>query len=313
MNEFKDDMFDEKNIEKALKKGRRKSILMIVGVSIVAFIVLNIINVVVYSYFSDQAFEEWDAYVRLSTPNAYISETIDSRGILGGETQYKISKDMKFKSVVIEQNQYQFGLIPSLSISREIGGKIGTTGEDWQFNYKENGWRNMLFFHPDIDYKEYKNDSELIEQIQGDKVYEVALSFDKAYKTDELASFEIPKLSWLWVNTYTSDQIDKNKKEAKENSWSSTFIREWEALGFSVRSSSLTSSELNYGYDEFLNLLQTSFAEEHKQAYETIKDIEKDNLEILGIVVYGTKDEISSFMDKPFIKAISLGGTIDNY
>lgn len=41
--------------------------------------------------------------------------------------------------------------------------------------------------------------------------------------------------------------------------------------------------------------------------------LEKDDLEILGIVVYGTKDEISSFMDKPFIKAISLGGTIDNY
>ena len=61
------------------------------------------------AYFSQKAFKQWDSYVRLSTPNGYISETVDSTGILGGQSNYKISKDMKIKAVVIEQKQYQFG------------------------------------------------------------------------------------------------------------------------------------------------------------------------------------------------------------
>ncbi|WP_370642864.1 hypothetical protein [Sporosarcina sp. ACRSM] len=44
-----------------------------------------------------------------------------------------------------------------------------------------------------------------------------------------------------------------------------------------------------------------------------MKDINIDDLEILGIVIYGTKDEIADIIKKPFIKASSLGGIIDNY
>ena len=182
MDEFTEDIFDEKKIKKAIKKGKRKTIITIVFVSVIVFVVLNIVNFAISAYFSQKAFKQWDAYVRLSTPNGYISETVDSRGFLGGQSNYKVSKDMKIKSVVIEQKQYQFGLIPSLLISRGAGGSIGVTGEDWQFGYKENGWRELMFFHPDITYKKYKNDEDLINQMDGDRIYEVALSFDKPYK-----------------------------------------------------------------------------------------------------------------------------------
>ena len=171
MKEFKDDIFSEKKIIKAIKKGKRKSILMIIIISVLVFLTLNVINYSVYSYFSNQAFKKWDAYIQLVTPNGYISETSDTKSFLGGETQYKVSKDMKIKSLVIDEGKYEFGLVPSSSISRIAGGNIAETGKDWQFNYKENGWRELLFFHPDIKYKEYKNDIEVIEGIEGDKIY----------------------------------------------------------------------------------------------------------------------------------------------
>ena len=313
MNEFTEDIFDEKKIKKAIKKGKRKTVLTIVFVSIIVFVVCNIINLIVYSYYSNRAFERWDAYVRLSTPNGYISETVDTRGFLGGESHYKVSKDMKIKSNVIEQNKYQFGLIPSISISRYAGGSVGVTGEDWQFGYKENGWRDLMFFHPNIPYKKYKNDEDLINQMQGDRIYEVALSFDKPYKQHDLPIFEFPEMTWFWVNTYSDSQLKKFQQEAEEHDWSSTFIKEYEVLGFSTRSTVVSISELESEYNTFLNLLQTSHYHEHQNAFNTMKDIDLDNVEILGMVIYGTKEEIEEIMKKPIIKASSLGGVIDNY
>lgn len=313
MDDFTEDIFDEQKIKKAIKKGKRKTIIMIVFVSAIVFIVLNVVNFAAYSYFSQKAFKQWDAYVRLSTPNGYISETADTRGLLGGESHYKVSKDMKIKSLVIEQKQYRFGLTPSLSIMRQSGGSIGVTGEDWQFGYKENGWRDLLFFHPDITYKKYKNDEELINQMEGDRIYEVALSFDKPYKQKELPLYEFPEMTWFWVNTYNDSQMKTFKQEAEEHDWSSTFIRESEALGFSTNSAVYSTLDLESEYKKFLRLLETSISQEHQNAYQTMKDINIDDVELLGIVIYGTKDEIAEVIKKPIFKASSLGGVIDNF
>ncbi|SEK57866.1 Sigma factor regulator N-terminal [Carnobacterium iners] len=84
MNEFEEDIFDESKIEKAIKKGKRKTIVVIVFISIIVFFVLNLVYFFIYSYFSQQAFEQWDSYIQLSTPNGFISETIETRGFLGG-------------------------------------------------------------------------------------------------------------------------------------------------------------------------------------------------------------------------------------
>ncbi|GKV65138.1 MULTISPECIES: anti sigma factor C-terminal domain-containing protein [unclassified Sporosarcina] len=313
MNDELDELFDEKKIKKAVRKGKRKSILTIIVVSVLVFIGLIIANFAVSAYFSQKAFKQWDAYVRLSTPNGYISETVDSTGILGGMGTYKVSKDMKIKPVVIEQKQYQFGLIPSVLISRGRGGSIGTTGEDWQFAYKENGWRELLFFHPSVTYKEYKHDDELISNMPGDKIFEVALSFDQPYQPSELPFMELPELTWFWLNTYSDTQINEFQQEAKENDWSSTFIRESNALGFSINDRYFSANDLAYDYEEFLKLLKASGFQEHTDAYDRMKDRKIEEAEILGVVVYGTKEEIADLIDKPFVTAVSLGGVIDNY
>lgn len=220
---------------------------------------------------------------------------------------------MKIKSLVVDQKKYPFGLVPSLLISRDSGGSIGVTGEDWQFSYKDNGWREMLFFHPRVAYKKYKNDEELIKSMQGEKIYEVALSFDKPYKQSELPFMQLPQMTWFWINTYSNSQLNTLQQEAKEYDWSATFIRENEALGFSIRDPYTLSTDLAYEYDKFLKLLKTSTFSEHKKAYSAMKDIKIDDVEILGVVVYGTKDEIVEIMKDPIIKASSLGGVIDNY
>ncbi|WP_102272789.1 anti sigma factor C-terminal domain-containing protein [Cytobacillus massiliigabonensis] len=313
MNDFTDDFFDERKIKKAIKKGKMKTIFTIGFISLIVFIILNILNFAISAYYSQKTFKQWDAFIRLSTPNGYISETVDSRGFLGGISNYKVAKDMKIKSVVIEQKQYPFGLIPSVLISRGSGGSIGITGEDWQVSYKENGWREMMFFHPMVKYKKYKSDEDVIQRMQGDKIYEVALSFDKPYKPNELPISELPEMTWFWINTYTNSEIKTFQKEANEHDWSSTFIREHDALGFSINSSYTSTADLDFDYDGFLELLKTSVSSEHKKVYSTFKDIKIEDIEILGVVVYGTKDQILEMIKVPSIKAASLGGIADNY
>ncbi|OIJ17395.1 hypothetical protein BKP37_02510 [Anaerobacillus alkalilacustris] len=313
MSEYTDDIFDEMKIKKAIKKGKTKSIIKIILVSLLVFVVFNISNFAISAYFSQKAFKEWDAYVRLTTPNGFISETIDSNGFLGGISNYKVSKDMKRKAVVIEQKQYSFGLFPSILVSRGSGGSIGKKGEDWQFAYKENGWREMMFFHPNVTYKKYNNDEELIKSMQGDKIFEVALSFNKPYKQSELPFVELPKMTWFWINTYTDYQIKTFQEEVIEYDWSATFISEHEALGFSTNSIYNSTTDLDYEFNKFLKLLQTSFSSEHNKAYSTLDGKKIKDIEMLGIVVYGTKDQILEIMKEPIIKAASLGGIVDNY
>lgn len=311
MNDFSDDLFDEKKIKKAVRKGKWKTIMTVILISIVVFVVLNIANTAISAHYSEKAFKQWDAYVRLSTPNGYISETVDSKGILGGTSNYEISKDFKIKPVVIERKQYSFGQNSSVLTSRFRGSKIGSTGEDWQFGYKENGWREMLFFHPNVSYKKYKDDEELIEGMQGDKIYEVALSFDQPYKPRELF-MQLPEMTWFWIDTYSSEQLNKFQQEAKVNDWSSTFIREYDALGFSINRPYISIYDLKAEYEEFLELLPLSISSDHQNAFNKMKDIKVEDVEILGAVVYGTKEEIVEILKEPIIKASSLGGVIEH-
>ena len=313
MDEITEDMFDEKKIKKAIQKGKRKTIITIVFVSIIVFVVLSIANFAISTYYSEKAYKQWDAYVRLTTPNGYISKTVDSNGIVGGQSHFKVSKDMKIKSIVTEQSQYYYGLKSASLISRGHGGSIGITGEDWQFTYKENGWRDMLFFHPDVTYKKYKNDEDLINRMEGDNIYEVALSFDKPYKWSDLPLYGLPEMTWFWLDTYNENQLQTMQEETKNHDWSSTFVREHRALGFSINTAIPSPNNFKGGYTNFLKLLQTSAYIDHEKAYSKMKDMKPEDVEVLGIVIYGTKSEVEEIIKKPLIKASSLGGVIDNY
>lgn len=312
MEEFEEDLFDEEKIEQSLKRGKKKSILITILISILVFIGLNLVNYMAYSYTSKQAFESWDAYFKLSSPNSYISETSDSRGFLGGETQYKVSKDMKVKPIVIEEGQYTFGLMPMGTISRGSSGMIGEDGKDWSVNYKENGWADLLFFHPDIQYKKYKDDREKMKDLAGERIFEIALSFDQAYSHSELPVKFFPGVNWLWVDNYSEENLNEMAEEAKVNDWSSTFIREEEALGFPVRD--ITNPDIfDSHYQDFLGLLKSSISEKHQGAYERLKDTEAEELKILGMVVYGTEEELADLVNRDYVQAVSLGGVIENY
>ena len=179
---------------------------------------------------------------------------------------------------------------------------------------KKMAGEKLMFFHPKVSYKEHKNDEELINGMQGDKIYEVALSFDKPYKPNEIF-LRLPKMTWFWVDTYSNDQPNEFQQVAKENDWSSTFIREREALGFSINTTVYVNLKIwTMTMIDFLQLTaKVSISPDHQNAYYTMKDRKVEDVEILGVVVYGTKDEFEELLQSPMVKASSLGGVIENY
>ena len=44
--------------------------------------------------------------------------------------------------------------------------------------------------------------------MEGDKIYEVALSFDKPYKQSELPLYELPEMTWFRMDTYNESELN---------------------------------------------------------------------------------------------------------
>ena len=233
-------------------------------------------------------------------------------GFLGGRSDFSVSRLVGGKAVVLENRAAPFGLIPQLFISRGWGG--GQSAGDWPSSLWENGYTKMIFFHPEISYKEYKNDLTELDKISGDKLIEVGISFDKPYMGADIPTI-LPnvKKSWYWVDAFRKEDLERYKKEAKEHDAKSTFINEYYVLGVSRRE--YYEYDLR-DYDSLLWLLKSSKDTKFNEIYNELVTkgyTDRTNVPILGAIVYGTKDELKSLIGNPHIKAASFGVVVDKY
>lgn len=312
-----DELFNDDKLTMAIKKSRKKStkktVLISLLVAVSAFIVIFITNAVIMIHLSNQTFSYNQSWINLTVPNGYISKSSDSMGFLVGRGDFAVTRNIGNKPVILENRVSLFGLIPPLFISRGMGGAGHTAGE-WANNYWENGYRKMIFFHPEISYKEYKNDLNELDKVAEDKLIELGISFDKPYKVADIPTI-LPnvKKSWYWLDAFRKDNLDRYKKEARENDAKATFISEDEVLGVSMRE--FYDYDLR-DYDSLLWLLNSSKDTRYNEVYNELVSkgyTNSSNVPILGAIVYGTKDELKSLIGNPHIKASSFGVVVDKY
>ncbi|KOC51948.1 hypothetical protein ADU90_15025 [Clostridium botulinum] len=161
-----------------------------------------------------------------------------------------------------------------------------------------------MFFHPDIKYKEYKKDFEYLNSIPDGKIIEIGLSFDKKYNLRNFSTL-IPKfnISWLRLDTYTKEQIDKYRKDAKEHDSKVSYIGEEETLGIRTEGNVVLDNIYKANYSGLLNRLKKL---RYKDIYNHLKE-RKTDPEIIGVIVYGTKSELKTLMNNPHIKGATIG------
>ena len=61
------------------------------------------VNVRICMRYSEKAYEANEAYVELSVPNGYISESNDIFGFLGGSGTYKVAKEIGRKDCYVKR------------------------------------------------------------------------------------------------------------------------------------------------------------------------------------------------------------------
>lgn len=320
-NELKDNqleqIFDEDKLDEAKKGGKQKStgkyIFSSIAIAVLVFIIINIGNAILVLYMSNQTYQSMDVYIKLTIPNGYISSSVDTFSFLGGRSNYTISRNVDGKPVILENRVMPFGLLPQLIMTRERGSGGQVTGQ-WPTNYWEYGYNMMFFFHPDIAYKEYKNDLVKLSEVSDNKVIELGLSFDKPYTISDISKI-LPnvKINWYWVNAITKEDFEQYKKEAREYDARSSFIPEYNSLGVSMEPNT-TDDYFASSYNSFLYNLKVSNNPKFLELLNTLNTngyADASKVPILGVIVTGTKSELLALKGNPYIKASSFGVITD--
>ncbi|WP_238919124.1 anti sigma factor C-terminal domain-containing protein [Clostridium sp. YIM B02555] len=310
-----EDAFNDKKIKKAVRKAKLKLTLKIVIISTLVFIIGSYLNFKIFINYSEKAYEENEAIVQLSVPNGYISESNDICGFLGGSGNYKVAKDIGGKTIILKDGISLFGLIPPMNYSRGQGGGYHVAGE-WPVSLWEYGYKKMRFFHPEIKYKEYQNDIGNIESMPDGKIIEMGISFNKPYSIHEMDiiqnEFKDVKVTWAWLDEFEDKKLEELNKEAKENDGKASGIYENEIVGIGIDDKYIVDYDKEY--DELLNNLNKSSYHTYKNLYTEIMKRGKttaDKAKVLGVVVQGTKEDLSKLKGNSRIKASSIGIVTD--
>ncbi|PEA35374.1 hypothetical protein CON45_30400 [Priestia megaterium] len=142
----------------------------------------------------------------------------------------------------------------------------------------------------------------MIKDYPNDKYMEMAISFNKNYKLKEVQKMLPTSVhqTWYWVDNYAKS--NGYRGEPENGRWLLGISKPSPQLG-----EKLTTTKIKTEAD-FLNELEKTDPGESKN----LKNRQKNGL-IIGLVVTGTKKELLSLRNEPYVKAASLGAVVDNY
>lgn len=338
------DSFKNTKLKQAVKRAKRHSVIRNIVISVLVLVVVYVgattINVVVRAKTDSTITKAIDCLNTISAPNTYIGKVNHYYNFLSGENEYTTYKLVEGQVVFTGNFRYSYGLFQNYrgNLARTdtpaiLSNSVDVGSLDLQrYNYL--GQREMVFFYPFIEYSQYKNDFELLEDIPDTKVMEMALSFDTEYSIEEVQEL-IPSdvtLSWYW--------IDDLSNQEKENILSEEIEQESpDGTQYTIETDQKIRSENDvYGlkaYDDeegiwlenpeenFIRALKrgmkfdTELKSQFEQLYSKLagenNEITEDDFRIFGVVVTGDAESLQSLQDLPFITASSLGVVVDKY
>lgn len=109
-NENLDDIFDSDKLMKDIKKGKRRSLLRTIIVSVILIITMFAANIFISNKIGDISMKKRNKLVRLSVPNGYISRSTESIGVLGGTANYRISRYIGDRAIILDEETSIYGL-----------------------------------------------------------------------------------------------------------------------------------------------------------------------------------------------------------
>jgi len=312
--------FDIQSVNHVWKKARNKSMIRNIIISAIVSIM-----VLIGGYIGNQLLANergWDAFTpiemneKIMGPNVYLARPQFRYEFLGGTLSYKTYKVIENRVIPWGDHHYSFHVFNGQATPLIGGGRGVQVNEGNQlkrFYNESNGEREMLFFHPSVSFKQAIDDLSLLDQMNDDSYWEIGISFDKGYTLEQVNQM-MPKnvhTTWYWADSFLGSDLEI-LKELQEP------LRADSLYGFQAyrdRLNPVLKTTEEQFMQDVLSIASSKniyYSEPAQKAYQAVKENQKTGL-IIGVVVTGTRDQLKSLQGLPFIRAATLGATVDKY
>lgn len=308
----KDGLFPgDGDFSKLVKKAQRKSLIrnIVVSVIVSSLLFAGLFWLGTFLMYKNMEDELSYDYAKQSIRGA----NVELKGTLYNYTPFSAhAVTSSFKSVAgvplaWESYEKEFSIFGTSRpvVSDSVNG-IGTIKDERIVLYFM-GERVIEFYSPEIDYQFLPANQALLQEIDGNKVVEMAFSFDAAYGIEEVEEIFSEQLNWYWV-----DAVTPGEKEAGQT------ISAGNAYGFLQNRDGIESAEGFLHQIEWLRDEKGDFQGEADRIYDNIagnssSEINVDDLKVSGVVVTGSPEDLLALSNLPMIRAAVLGATADKY
>lgn len=309
MNKDIDDLFSDKmgnEIKNEIIRKRGKSNRKLILTSILATILIIFVGNLIVSTISNKYIfysamkdtENNDLEYRIKHANEYIGEErYHGTGYFRYEGEYIVGKKIGDKVFYNGTLKYSGGLD-----SFRICGWVGENGRG-----KIYGLKNLIFKYPYINYESILKDFNRLDEIEDNKIVEMALSFDKQYTFEEVNNMVNKNLTtFYWVDNSSDEQ-----KENKINANSKLDENQDTVIGIkSMNQYGDIMYNVKDRQDNFIDAVKKLRLNGNE---EIVQNIDENNIKIIGVVVVGSIKELKALQENSMIKHAIIGNVVDKY
>lgn len=324
-------MNEGEKLSALVKKARRRTIWRNAGISfgITLFILVGgwFTNLQMQYKSSEKSQRDIEMLKEISGPNQYLYSTTINYGILRGTLEYRTYKIIEGIPVIWDEENYEFSSWGSFSrYSNNSALSIPDPGmQAAGFDYMRSfnpysGEREMRFYLPNVKYSSYLNELSQLNDMDGQKLVEMGISFDKNYSVEQIKAM-LPEgihPAWYWVDTYSNMKPYESFKMPNGEVENPLPDSERYVYGFGVG-----VEDSNVTEQKFLDRLEfglrtnRKYKKEYQRIYNYLRrDKEKpdvSDVRINGVVVTGTADNLKSLQGQKYVKAAMLGAVVEKY
>ncbi|WP_199925695.1 anti sigma factor C-terminal domain-containing protein [Paenibacillus bouchesdurhonensis] len=321
-------------IRKAKRKSTFRSVIISLMVTVIVLFGVMIGNVQLVNWSSSRAMNEEFMMEEISGPNLTGAGYTDEQGFLSGILEFHKVKVIEGVPITWASKKVDYQAIPFFAFTA-LGGSSTEPGitlpdaemkkEGYEYTRaynSTNGQRKMLFYIPQVDYNEkILNDLSLLQEMDQNKLLEMAISFDQDYTLSEVKQMIPAGLTqtWYWVDTYSNKDFYKPYIDGNGNQSYATPHSEDTVRGFGI----FHADPNEVSEQKFLDALEWGVKAKGRYHYELsqIYDyLKKDkakpdatDVRILGVVVTGSVQEFHGLRDQAFVRGVTLGSVVEKY
>ncbi|MFS1030052.1 anti sigma factor C-terminal domain-containing protein [Enterococcus casseliflavus] len=297
------------DLNRSIKKAKRKQIAMVSCVSIVIFLLMSGILFFIIDKVATKNYRELDqslfTYQTIASPNTQIdSQGLSNNTFFGGEVVTNQSKNIDGYIVPWSSLRSKYNFFGSqMDYNEYIPSWYHSSKNSYEYN-RQTKQKVATFYNPTIEtyYDGVKNELEDLKSTD-DFLAEVAISFDQPYRYSEVKEMFPENVNVVWLYLF-SEERDESKGPAGMPTYG--FQLSFDENNQMIDAES-DKAHFFSSFEEYISSMDnkemTSFLQENENK-------QVDDIEVLGVMLTGQAKNLAELKDKSFVRGSSIGITV---